>query len=147
MISTGPFATNLTVQIHLLCLASCSSSTSVQLGAQLMQARTFVADALCLRHCLHIRPSESPCTELMLIFSFLPQGMYFEAKGQLDQAGEVYSRFQTEFPDHELLEKRKVMRSLTSLLVLCRCVSIVYKLISWLLYHIVEILAQICLVQ
>ncbi|KAK9830829.1 hypothetical protein WJX74_009133 [Apatococcus lobatus] len=35
-------------------------------------------------------------------------GMYFEAKGQLDQASEVYSRFQSEFPEHELLEKRKI---------------------------------------
>ncbi|KAK9863750.1 hypothetical protein WJX84_003356 [Apatococcus fuscideae] len=35
-------------------------------------------------------------------------GMYFEGKGQLKEANEVYSRFQSEFPDHELLEKRKV---------------------------------------
>ena len=34
--------------------------------------------------------------------------MYFEGKGQLKEANEVYSRFQSEFPDHELLEKRKV---------------------------------------
>ncbi len=40
--------------------------------------------------------------------------MYFEGKGQLKEANEVYSRFQNEFPDHELLEKRKVLVCCTS---------------------------------
>ena len=38
----------------------------------------------------------------------LLQGMYFEGKGQLKEANEVYTRFQNQFPDHELLDKRKV---------------------------------------
>lgn len=69
--------------------------------------------------------------------------MYFEAKGQLDQAGEVYSRFQSEFPDHELLEKRKVMRFL---MLLSRYVSTISGLWSCLLRCDVEIFPQLCLI-